>query len=105
MGPNLAHLNATIGAPRGAIALTVLRLDRPGRGRNGRHDESTALVGEDPPIPPGDEPETTPELTAAEKEAIRELVRQPRAFGTSLTGTDGLLEQRAQTRLTAWVAK
>jgi hypothetical protein len=66
-----------------------------GRGQEGRHDrehdtggcESTDTTsGEQPDLPP-------PELTAAEQDAIRELVRQARASGTALTGPGGLLKQ------------
>lgn len=54
----------------------------------------TTLVGVDPPSPSGEEPETAmPELTAAEQDAVRELVRQARASGTALTGPGGLLKQ------------
>lgn len=56
--------------------------------------ESTTLVAVSPPTPPGEEPELTPpELTSAEQDAVRELVRQARASGASLTGPDGLLKQ------------
>ena len=47
---------------------------------------STARSGERPENPP-------PELTAAEQDAVRELVRQARASGTALTGPGGLLKQ------------
>ena len=56
--------------------------------------ESTTLVAVSPPTPPGEEPELTPpELTSAEQDAVRELVRQARASWASLTGPDGLLKQ------------
>lgn len=57
--------------------------------------ESTTLVVVSPPIAPsGEQPENPPpELTAAEQDAVRELVRQARASGTALTGPGGLLKQ------------
>ena len=57
--------------------------------------ESTTLVAVSPPTAPsGEQPENPPpELTAAEQDAVRELVRQARASGTALTGPDGLLKQ------------
>jgi hypothetical protein len=47
---------------------------------------STARSGERPENPP-------PELTAAEQDAVRELIRQARASGTALTSPGGLLKQ------------
>ena len=57
--------------------------------------ESTTLVAVSPPTAPsGEQPENPPpELTAAEQDAVRELVRQARASGTALTGPGGLLKQ------------
>ena len=46
----------------------------------------TGAGGRRPENPP-------PELTAAEQDAVRELVRQARASGTALTGPGGLLKQ------------
>ena len=45
--------------------------------------------------PPGSDepPEALPPLTPAEQDTVRELVRQARASGTSLTGPGGLLKQ------------
>ena len=50
------------------------------------------LVGVSPPNP-GEPPDPTPELSPAEQDAVRELVRQARANGAALTGPDGLLKQ------------
>ncbi|MFI7494446.1 IS256 family transposase [Kocuria sp. M4R2S49] len=50
------------------------------------------LVDVSPPTP-GEQPEETPELSAAEQETVRELVRQARANGAALTGPGGLLKQ------------
>ena len=56
--------------------------------------ESTTLVAVSPPTArSGEQPEIPPELTAAEQDAVRELVRQARASGTALTGPGGLLKQ------------
>ncbi len=42
---------------------------------------------------PGDPPERQPQLSGAEQDAVRELVRQARASGALLTGPGGLLKQ------------
>lgn len=57
--------------------------------------DSRTLVDVSPPTEPsGEVPEnTSPELTAAEQDAVRELVRQARASGAALTGPGGLLKQ------------
>jgi hypothetical protein len=57
--------------------------------------ESTTLVAVSPSTArSGERPENSPpELTAAEQDAVRELVRQARASGTALTGPGGLLKQ------------
>jgi len=57
--------------------------------------ESTTLVAVSPSAArSGERPENPPpELTAAEQDAVRELVRQARASGTALTGPGGLLKQ------------
>ena len=55
-------------------------------------ENSTTLVGVDPPEG-GQEPQPETELSQAETEALRELVRQARASGSALTGPDGLLKQ------------
>jgi putative transposase len=54
---------------------------------------ATTLVAVSPPSVSGDPPEQQPQLSAAEQDAVRELVRQARASGTSLTGPGGLLKQ------------
>jgi transposase-like protein len=54
---------------------------------------AATLVDMSPPSRPGEAPEPTPPLSAAEQDAVRELVRQARASGMSLTGPDGLLKQ------------
>ncbi len=46
-----------------------------------------------PTLSGGQQEKPPPELTAAEQDAIRELVRQARASGTALTGPGGLLKQ------------
>ena len=51
---------------------------------------STARSGERPENPP-------PELTAAEQDAVRELVRQARDRGVALTGPGGLLKAFTKT--------
>lgn len=56
--------------------------------------ESTTLVDVSPSTSSGGQPEQRPsELTPAEQDAIRELVRQARVCGTALTGPGGLLKQ------------
>jgi putative transposase len=50
------------------------------------------LVDVSPPTP-GDEPEESPQLSAAEQDTVRELVRAARASGAALTGPGGLLKQ------------
>ncbi len=54
---------------------------------------ATTLVAVSPPPVPGDPPEEQPQLSAGEQDAVRALVRQARASGTSLTGPGGLLKQ------------
>jgi transposase-like protein len=54
-------------------------------------ENTMTLVDVSPPRS-GEPPEEIP-LTAAEQETVRELVRQARASGTSLTGPGGLLKQ------------
>ena len=55
---------------------------------------AAATLGDvSPPCTPAAEPDPTPSLSATEQDAVRELVRQARASGTSLTGPDGLLKQ------------
>jgi len=54
---------------------------------------AATLVAVSPPSMPGDPPEVQPQLSAAEQDAVRELVRQARASGTALTGPGGLLKQ------------
>lgn len=56
------------------------------------------LVGMSPPTSATDGPLEEPpgepaDLSAAEQDAVRELVRRARASGTALTGPDGLLKQ------------
>ena len=55
-------------------------------------ENTVTLVDVSPPRS-GEPPEELPPLTAAEQETVRELVRQARASGTSLTGPGGLLKQ------------
>ncbi|HBD4612352.1 TPA: transposase, partial [Shigella sonnei] len=50
------------------------------------------LVDVSPPKP-GDEPEENAQLSAAEQDTVRELVRAARASGAALTGPGGLLKQ------------
>jgi putative transposase len=50
------------------------------------------LVDVSPPTP-GDEPEDNAQLSAAEQDTVRELVRAARASGAALTGPGGLLKQ------------
>jgi putative transposase len=54
-------------------------------------ENTVTLVGMSPPTPASGD--GLPELSAAEQDGIRELVRQARASGTSLTGPGGLLKQ------------
>ncbi|MBB5748986.1 hypothetical protein GGQ69_001275 [Micrococcus sp. TA1] len=46
-----------------------------------------------PGEPPDQPPEQGLESSAAEQDAVRELVRPARASGAALTGPDGLLKQ------------
>jgi len=55
-------------------------------------ENTTTLVDVKPPRS-GEPPEELPPLTAAEQDTVRDLVRQARAGGTSLTGPGGLLKQ------------
>jgi transposase-like protein len=55
-------------------------------------EKTVTLVDVSPPRS-GEPPEELPPLTPAEQETVRELVRQARASGTSLTGPGGLLKQ------------
>jgi len=55
-------------------------------------ENAMTLVDVSPPGS-GEPPEELPPLTAAEQDTVRELVRQARASGTSLTGPGGLLKQ------------
>ena len=55
--------------------------------------ENTMTLVDVSPPGSGEPPEEMPPLTAAEQETVRELVRQARASGTSLTGPGGLLKQ------------
>ena len=55
------------------------------------------LVDVSPPKP-GDEPEDNAQLSAAEQDTVRELVRAARASGAALTGPGGLLS-RAELRI------
>ena len=54
---------------------------------------AATLVAVSPPSMPGDPPERQPQLSGAEQDAVRELVRQARASGVLLTGPGGLLKQ------------
>ncbi len=55
--------------------------------------ENTMTLVDVSPPGSGEPPEELPPLTAAEQDAIRELVRRARASGTALTGPGGLLKQ------------
>ena len=55
--------------------------------------ENTMTLVDVSPPGSGEPPEELPPLTAAEQDTVRELVRQARASGTSLTGPGGLLKQ------------
>ena len=55
----------------------------------------TTLVDVSPPTP-GDEPEENAQLSAADQDTVRELVRAARASGAALTGPGGLLNQLAR---------
>ena len=55
-------------------------------------EDIETLVDVSPPQP-GQEPEEAPQLSAAEQDSVRELVRQARASGATLTGPGGLLKQ------------
>jgi len=55
--------------------------------------EDSVTLGDVSPPKPGRGPEDVPELSPAEQEAIRELVRSARASGSALTGPEGLLKQ------------
>jgi len=55
--------------------------------------ENTMTLVDVSPPGSGEPPEELPPLTAAEQDAVRELVRQARASGTALTGPGGLLKQ------------
>jgi len=55
-------------------------------------ENTVTLVDVSPPRS-GEPPEELPPLTPAEQDTVRELVRQARASGTSLTGPGGLLKQ------------
>jgi len=52
---------------------------------------AATLVAVSPPSMPGDSPERQPQLSGAEQDAVRELVRQACARGALLTGPGGLL--------------
>jgi len=54
---------------------------------------AATLVAVSPPSMPGEPPERQPQLSGAEQDAVRELVRQARASGALLTGPGGLLKQ------------
>jgi hypothetical protein len=53
------------------------------------------LVDVSPPQP-GEQPEDAPELSPADQDTVRELVRQARANGSALTGPGGLGEAADQ---------
>lgn len=55
--------------------------------------ENTMTLVDVSPPESGEPPEELPPLTTAEQDTVRELVRQARASGASLTGPDGLLKQ------------
>ena len=55
--------------------------------------ENTMTLVDVSPPGSGEPPEEMPPLTPAEQDTVRELVRQARASGTSLTGPGGLLKQ------------
>ena len=55
--------------------------------------ENTMTLVDVSPPGSGEPPEELPPLTPAEQDTVRELVRQARASGTSLTGPGGLLKQ------------
>ena len=55
--------------------------------------ENTRTLVDVSPPGSGEPPEALPPLTPAEQDTVRELVRQARASGTSLTGPGGLLKQ------------